>query len=98
MSNPFAEEPIRWWRRFVHSDRRKYAPRSVTFALGLLAGFVGLTLPTHHSFVTGVLAAAAAVAPAGLVETWYKRRQRREEEQLFVLPDAPPIATTIRGR
>ncbi len=87
-------------RAVIHGNaiRVPYAPRSVTFALGLLAGFVGLTLPTHHSFVTGVLAAAAAVAPAGLVETWYKRRQRREEEQLFVLPDAPPIATTIRGR
>lgn len=98
MSNPFAEEPIPWWRRLVQRDRRTYAPRSITFALGVLAGFVGLTLPTHHSFATGVLAAAATVAPAGLIETWYKRRQRREEEQLFVLPDAPPIATTVHGR
>lgn len=86
MSDPFAEEPIPWWRRFVRNNRRTYAPRSVTFAIGFVAGFAGLTLPTHHSLATGVLAAAVTVAPAGLVEMWYRRRDRREDEQLIVLP------------
>jgi hypothetical protein len=98
MSDPFAEEPIPWWRRFVHDDRRTYAPRSATFAIGFVAGLVALTLPSHHSLATGVLAAAATVAPAGLVETWYRQRHRREEEQLFVLPEAPQIVTKIDAR
>jgi hypothetical protein len=97
MSNPFAEEQIPWWRRLVHGDRHTYAPRSAIVALGVLAGFVASALPTHHSLAWGLLAAALTAAPAGLLETWYKRRQRRAEEQLFVLPEAPTIATTIHG-
>ncbi len=93
MSDPFAEEPIPWWPRFVHNDRRTYAPRSVTFAIGFVAGIVAWTLPSHHSFATGVLAAAVTAAPAGFVESWYKRRHRREAEQLFVLPEAQRITT-----
>jgi len=98
MSDPFAEEPVPWWRRFVHNDRRTYAPRSVTFTIGFVAGVVGLGLPSHHSLATGVLAATVTAVPAGLVESWYKRRNRREEEQLFVLPEARRIATRIDAR
>jgi hypothetical protein len=98
MSDPFAEEPIPWWRRFVHNDRRTYAPRSVTFAIGFVAGIVGLTLPSHHSLATAALAGAVTAAPAGLVENWYKRRHRREEEQLFVPPEAKRITTNIEAR
>jgi len=86
MSDPFAEEPVPWWRRFVHSSRHTYAPRSVTVTVGFVAGVVGLGLPGHLSLATGVLAATVIAVPAGLVEGWYKRRHRREEEQLFVLP------------
>ncbi len=98
MSDPFAEEPIRWWRRFVHNDRRTHAPRSVTLAIGFVAGVVALTLPSHHSFATGVLAAAVTAVPAGLVESWYKRRHQREEEQLFVLPETQRITTKVESR
>jgi hypothetical protein len=98
MSNPFAEEPIPWWRRFVRNDRRTYAPRPVVLAIGFIAGLVGLTLPSHHSFVTGAVAAAATAVPAGLVESRYRRRHRWEGERLFVLPEAQPITTKIEIR
>jgi hypothetical protein len=98
MSDPFAEEPIPWWRRFVHKDRRTYAPRPVTFAIGFVAGIVGMALPSHHSLAMGALALTVTAVPAGLVESLYRRRHRREEEQLFVLPEAQQIATNIEAR
>jgi hypothetical protein len=59
---------------------------------------VGWTLPSHHSFAVGALAAAGAALPAGLIESWYKRRHRREEEQLFVLPADRLVTTNTEAR
>jgi hypothetical protein len=98
MSDPFAEEPVPWWRRFVRGDRRSHTPKSVTFTIGVVAGMVALALPSHHSLAMRVLGVAVTTAPAGLVESWYKGRHRREQEQLFVLPEAQPIATKIEAR
>lgn len=63
-----------------------------------VAGMVGWTLPSHHSFAVGVLAAAVAVLPAGLIESWYKQRHRREEEVLFVLPTDQQVTTKTEAR
>jgi hypothetical protein len=57
-----------------------------------------LALPSHHSFAVGALAAAAVALPAGLIESWYKRRHRREEERLFVLPADQRVTTKIEAR
>jgi hypothetical protein len=65
---------------------------------GFVAGISGLTLPPHHSLAVGVLAAAVAILPAGLIESWYKRRHRREDEQLFVLPEDQRVTTKIKAR
>jgi hypothetical protein len=46
----------------------------------------------------GALAAAAVALPAGLIESWYKRRHRREEEQLFVLPADQQVTTKGEAR
>jgi hypothetical protein len=70
----------------------------VTFGAGFVAGIVGSTLQSHHSFAVGALAAAGAALPAGLIETWYKRRHRREEEQLFVLPADQRVTTKTEAR
>jgi len=98
MSNPFAEEPNPWWRRFTDKDRKRHAPKPATWTAGFLGGLVGWTLPSHHSLVVGALAALAAAAPAAFVESWYRRRDRREDEQLFVLPEASPVTTKIKAR
>ncbi|MGP0100201.1 MAG: hypothetical protein ACLPUT_01075 [Solirubrobacteraceae bacterium] len=65
----------------------------MTVGAGFVIGMVGWTLPSHHSFAAGALAAAAAALPAGLIESWYKRRHRREEEVLFVLPADRRVTT-----
>jgi hypothetical protein len=46
----------------------------------------------------GALAAAVVALPAGLIESWYKRRHRREEEQLFVLPTDQRVTTITEAR
>jgi hypothetical protein len=56
------------------------------------------TLPSHHSLAVGALAGAVAALPAGLIESWYKRRHRREEEQLFVLPADQGVTTKVEAR
>ena len=98
MSDPFAEKPLPWWRRFARSKRRTYAPRALTLAVGFVAGFVGLSLPSHHSLATALLAVVVIAAPAGLLESWYKRQHRRQEEQLFVLPEPQRTTTKIEPR
>ncbi|HTA13024.1 MAG TPA: hypothetical protein VK765_06345 [Solirubrobacteraceae bacterium] len=45
-----------------------------------------------------MIAATVAALPAGLIESWYKRRHRREEEQLFVLPEAQRVTTRVEAR
>lgn len=75
-----------------------HAPKSATVGAGFVGGLVGLTLPSHHSFVAGALAAAGAALPAGLIESWYKRRHRQEEEQLFVLPTDQQVTTKTDAR
>jgi hypothetical protein len=98
VSDPFAEDATPWWQRLVREDRRTHAPKQVTAAAGFLGGMVGWTLPSHHSFAVGALAAAGTALPAGLIESWYKRRHRREEEQLFVLPTDQRVATRTEVR
>jgi hypothetical protein len=102
MPDPFAEEQGPWWRYLWRKDRKTYAPKPVVYVLGALGGFIGLALPhPHHdaAAIAGLVGALAAV-PVALVERWYKRRHRREEEQLFVLPEArtAPTVTTARSR
>jgi hypothetical protein len=70
----------------------------VTGAAGVVGGIVGSSLPGHHSFAMGALAAAAVALPARLIESWYKRRHRREEEQLFVLPSDQRVTTITEAR
>jgi hypothetical protein len=81
----------------VRSDRRTHAPKRATGAAGFLGGMVGWTLPSHHSFAVGVLAATATALPAVLIESWHKRRHRRDEEQLFVLPTDQRVATKVEA-
>jgi hypothetical protein len=98
MSDPFAEEATPWWRLLKRDDRRTHAPKSLAVGAGFVGGIVVLALPNHHSFAVGALAGAATALPAGLIESWYKRRHRREEEQLFVLPTDQQVATKLEAR
>jgi hypothetical protein len=98
MSDPFAEDATPWWRRLKREDRRTYAPRPVAAGACFVGGIVVFALPSHDSFAAGALVGAAAALPAGLIESWYKRRHRREGEVLFVLPTDQQVATKVETR
>jgi hypothetical protein len=63
-----------------------------------IAGSVGVATPHHHSLGLAMIGVAVAALPAGLIESWYKRRHRREDEQLFVLPEAQRTTTRVEAR
>jgi hypothetical protein len=98
VSDPFAEQPTPWWRRLKRGDRRTYAPKRVAAVASAIGGTALWILPHHHSLAVALLAATVAALPAGLIESWYKRRHRREEEQLFVLPETQRVTTRVEAR
>jgi hypothetical protein len=95
--DPFAEtQPAWWWRRLFDDKGTKYAPKRYAKAAAFVGSITVAAIPHSHHFATYVVVALLLFAPASLVETWYKQRQRRRDEQLFTLPtqQAPPA----RGR
>ena len=98
MSDPFAEKPVPWYQRVVRKDRTTYAPKRVARTVGFVSGLAIYLLPAHHSLVLTVVAAVIMAVPAVVLEASYKRRHRRESEQLFVLPESPPVRATVVDR
>jgi hypothetical protein len=69
------------------------APKRYTVPAGALGPIAGLMLPRWHGVdhtTSVVLGVALLAVPPALVEAWWKRRQRRADEQLLVLPKQRP--------
>lgn len=99
MSDPFAEKPVPWFKRIIGKDRTSHAPKRAARVVSGLSGLAVYLLPAHHhSVALVVLAGIIMFVPAVVIETWYKRRHRRESEQLFVLPESPPVRASVVDR
>jgi Flp pilus assembly protein TadB len=73
------------WRR----DRSASAPKRYSFVAGGVGSIAGLSLAGVHGvdhLAKAVIVAIVTVLPAWLVEIWWRRRCRRDAEQLLVLP------------
>jgi hypothetical protein len=89
MPDPFGEERERSWRRIWRGDRSRGAPKRYArpaAAIGPLAAFL-LPFPHGMDLSTKIaIAGAVFLGPPALVEIWWKRRSRRADERLAVLP------------
>jgi hypothetical protein len=90
MSDPFGEPPPPWWRGMWGGEGSGRAPKRYTVLAGALGPIGGFMLPKLHLVdhtTRGMLGLTLLAVPPALVETWWKRRQRRADEQLLVLPN-----------
>jgi hypothetical protein len=85
MSDPFGDTPTPWWRRIWRRDRPASAPKRYTVPAGAVGPLAALLLPDWYGIdhpTKLILGCALFFGPPGLVEIWWKRRQRRTAEQL----------------
>ena len=88
-SDPFGETRAPWWRSLLRSGKG-HAPKRYATAAGALGPTAGLFLvsgdgldkPTRIAIVAGL-----TFLPPWLVEVFWRRRKRRQEERLLVLPE-----------
>lgn len=94
MSDPFAEIGRPWWER-PQARKTRYAPKRLAMMAAVFGGLVNFALSGRHELATSILVSAVAVAPAAVIEAWYKHRHRRQAERLFVLPEYQPIGVEV---
>lgn len=81
--DPFGERSIPWWQRLRGRGRAKYAPKRYSRVAGAIGPTTAFALPASHRPATVAAVGALFFLPPALVEAWFKRRRRREDEQLL---------------
>jgi hypothetical protein len=87
--DPFCEKPVPWWRSLFRSDQGRAPKRYMGFAgfFGPFSALIlqsgdGLTKPERFAIFAGL-----SLIPPYVVERWWRERERRQGEQLLVLPE-----------
>lgn len=79
--DPFGGEPPRWYK-----SRSSGAPKELAFLTGIVGavcGWFAASMLGTHGMLAGGIVAVVAIGPSWLLETVWRRRKRREAEELF---------------
>lgn len=87
--DPFGEKPAPRWRSLLQSGNKGRAPKRYVGAAGALGPIAGLALQGGDSLDKSTrlaIIAGLTFLPPLLVESLWRARERREEEELLTIP------------